>query len=87
MTVNAQTLAVALRERGYRAEAVRPTPEARVAVVNVWYNRHDRGPAVCLWEPFGTDGWQWGDGGDYTAPGDIDVGELADCVIATLRPR
>jgi hypothetical protein len=88
MPMNAQTLAAALHERGYRAEAFPPDPpHSRVDVVNVWHDRHDRYPATTVWEPFEGDGWQWGDSYQYDAPADIPAGELADRVIATLAPR
>lgn len=88
MPINAQTLAAALRERGYHAEAFPPDPpHSRVDVVNVWYDRNDRYPATCVWEPFDGDGWQWGNDHEHNAPANISAGELADRVLATLAAR
>lgn len=82
-----QTLAVALCQRGYHAEAFAPTAESRIDVVNVYYDPHDRYPAVSICEPFGGDGWQWGDNYQHNAPADIAIDELADRVIDTVLSR
>jgi hypothetical protein len=87
-TKSASALASQLQERGYRAEVFpADPPQTRVDAVNDRHDRHDRYPATSVWEPYENDGWEWGPNFEHHASANISVGELADRVLATLKPR
>lgn len=84
----AQTLAAELLTRGLRAEVFpADPPHTKVDAVNIWHDPADRYPSDTVWEPFGTDGWEWGHHFQHHAPADTTVRELADTVLSALTPR
>jgi hypothetical protein len=87
-TTSARAFAAELRERGHRAEVFpADPPHTKVDAVNIWYDPHDRNPSDTAWEPCGNDGWEWGPNFEHRAPTEASVAELADRVLATLKPR
>jgi hypothetical protein len=84
----ASVLAATLRDRGYRAEVLPADPPNTLAdAVDVWHDPLDRYPATSVWEPYEVAGCEWGPNFEHTAPAKITIAELADRVLATLKPR